>query len=106
MHAIESPTITFSRASRIAKAGTLLETPMPETGVFDLAAFELNGWFYIPPGFLDDTSELVRRLGPLTTSFTNGTGYQDLIPYATHAAPEGSMSSIVGTGPQPIHTDR
>lgn len=78
---------------------------MPQT-VFDRAAFDLNGWVYISPSLEVDISELLGSLGPLAPFGIKSTDYQDLIPYAAHVAPKGSMSSLVGAGPQPMHTDR
>jgi hypothetical protein len=73
---------------------------------FDPTTLEINAWVYIPPAFAGDTSELLNSLGPSLSSCAGGTKCQDLIPYTKFAAPRNSMSAVIGTGAQPMHTDQ
>jgi hypothetical protein len=63
-----------------------------------------RGWLFMPATLGIDSREILSTLGPLIPSRW-GSPYLDLIPYTTASAPPASMSSIVGTDEQPMHTD-
>jgi Taurine catabolism dioxygenase TauD, TfdA family len=64
-----------------------------------------NGWAVISPELANDVPEIIRALGPITPPTRGEFEYRDLVPYDIASAPQWSMSSIVGTGEQPMHTD-
>jgi hypothetical protein len=74
----------------------------------DLIANEIDcvGWCFLHPDQVGDMVTLLRGLGPTIQAGCANAEYHDLVPYSKSAAPPGSMSSFVGTGAQPMHTDR
>lgn len=65
----------------------------------------LHGWIKLSSASSEEMQHIVRALGtPLPNSRT-GAEFTDLIPYERASAPARSMSAIVGTGDQPMHTD-
>ena len=64
------------------------------------------GWVYLAPQSGRETDALIRSLGPSIPSGPPDSAYHDLRPYAADEAPRRSMSSFVGMGQQPMHTDR
>jgi alpha-ketoglutarate-dependent taurine dioxygenase len=69
-------------------------------------ALSRYGWFMSIPGNPQDAVELIRTLGPILANQRGNGVHQDLIPYTKSSAPQNSMSSFIGTGEQPMHTDR
>ncbi len=68
-----------------------------------LSYLRKSGWCLIRPGAVAEPSDFLVTLGSLLPS--RGTNYRDLRPYHEESAPVGSMSSIIGTARQPMHTD-
>ena len=60
---------------------------------------DTNGWCLIPPVAAITIADVLSPLGPISS------GQCDLKPYSRESAPRGSMSSVVGTDKQPMHTD-
>jgi hypothetical protein len=77
--------------------------------VFDakLASQTLSqqGWIFFTPPVLNDRKTWALSLGPLIPHRRTGLLYTDLVPYSEEEAPRGSMSAVVGKGPQPMHSD-
>lgn len=64
-----------------------------------------KGWVLIPFAFAGASHEIIRCLGPIIPQGKGKTEYRDLVPYEAASAPPASMSSVIGTGEQPMHTD-
>jgi hypothetical protein len=64
-----------------------------------------KGWLCLPTAIANTTPEIVSRLGPIIPPARGEADYRDLVPYEAALAPPSSMSSITGTGEQPMHTD-
>ena len=64
-----------------------------------------KGWAFISSPIDNEIPESIRGLGPVIPPMRGNEEYRDLIPYKAASAPLGSMSSITGTGEQPMHTD-
>jgi hypothetical protein len=73
--------------------------------VCDRAELESQGWAGLK---VDDPEQMHRiavSLGPVMANRRTGVAFTDLAPYESNSAPTGSMSSLVGTSEQPMHTD-
>lgn len=64
-----------------------------------------SGWAWISNTTEIDLDKLANELGTVTSSRSGGERSKILQPYTTGTAPENSMSSIIGTNRQPMHTD-
>ena len=64
-----------------------------------------KSWVLISSPIESGIPELIRGLGPVIPPVRGGAEHRDLIPYEAASAPPESMSSITGTGEQPMHTD-
>lgn len=69
-------------------------------------ALARDGWALLEPETVGDLPGLLGALGPILPGAPGERGYRDLVPYSRDEAPAGSMSSFIGTGEQPMHTDR
>lgn len=63
------------------------------------------GWTLLLPPVSSCAEDIALRLGPLVPNQRTGLPYVDLVPYSKSDAPLGSMSSLVGTAAQPMHSD-
>lgn len=64
-----------------------------------------QGWAYLKDVPLLDADELAASIGQVLR-ISNGDSSKILKPYSIGQAPPGSMSSMTGTGSQPMHTDK
>lgn len=65
-----------------------------------------KGWVFIPPDYVRDLHIFLHLLGPILPAGDGVSKYRDLVPISQNGAPPRSMSSVIGTGEQPMHTDR
>jgi len=63
------------------------------------------GWAFLPSSVVTDPGSILRQLGPFVPTFRERLDYCDLIPCDKKSAHPASMSSIIGMGEQPMHTD-
>lgn len=68
------------------------------------AELESQGWTMLQ-GNPEDMDRIAQSLGPVVPDRRTGADFCDLLPHETPSAPTGSMSSLIGTGKQPMHTD-
>jgi len=68
-------------------------------------ALRMRGWSYSPTVSETELGKLIRSLGKPISLARRGPQVVDLRPYDELDAPAGSMSSKVGLGEQPLHTD-
>lgn len=64
-----------------------------------------NGWIWLPKKSLDEAPAIIEELGSPIPDFRTGANYSELLVHNQFSAPRASMSSFVGTGEQPMHTD-
>lgn len=69
------------------------------------AGLRQHGWILLTPPVLSCAKNLAMALGPIILSQRTGLPFVDLVPYSAADAPPGSMSSLVGKGAQPMHSD-
>ena len=64
-----------------------------------------NGWTTLTSSASNSAERVALSLGRLIPSQRTGLPYVDLVPHRTEDAAAGTMSSLVGKGAQPLHTD-
>lgn len=64
-----------------------------------------RGWASVSQQSAAQAAMIVRSLGTPVLDPRTGAEYSELLPYRKDSAPRGSMSSLIGTGEQPMHTD-
>ena len=69
------------------------------------ADLDSAGWSTLDIKNSEEMNSFVQSLGPVILDPRTGSTFTDLIPYESRSAPKESMSSIIGTGEQPMHTD-
>jgi hypothetical protein len=70
-----------------------------------LADLKEIGWAWFEPSLHPDPCIILANLGPIIPSRRQSADYHDIRVYRREDAPPFSMSAIIGTGPQPMHTD-
>ena len=70
-------------------------------------AVELHSrrWVHVALPEAAEAELLIRKLGDVVTNPRTRADHCDLVPYEIATAPRASMSSLIGTAEQPMHTD-